>query len=44
MTCRKLDKKLIENIKHDLQTVDWNMELSSLSYENSFNQFHDILQ
>ena len=44
MTCRKFDKKSIENITQDLHAVDWNVKLTPLNCENSFDQFHDILQ
>ena len=44
MTCRKFDKKTIENINQDLHVVDWNVELTPLNCENSFDRFHGILQ
>ena len=43
ITKRKLNKKKIEKIRHDLSNIDWNEKLQRLDTEQSFSKFHDIL-
>ena len=40
---RKIDKKAIDCMKHDLGTINWESELKSLNCESSFNLFHKKL-